>query len=150
MDKFVVGFAFSKNTDAVLLVKKLRPKWQRGLLNGIGGKIEKDENSPDAMNRECKEETGLTLDWTCRGVMQGKHDSWHGYDSGHAFQCYIFYAYSDNIYMAKQIEDESLVILKTSQIESTEIIETLSFLIPFGIYGKKRVLFKDVFMSLSY
>jgi len=54
-----LGFAF-KN-EKVLLIKKERPDWQKGLLNGPGGGIEKDEMPISAMVREFKEETGLEI-----------------------------------------------------------------------------------------
>lgn len=56
MTHYVCGFYFAN--DEVLLINKLKPDWQKGKLNGVGGKVEKDESSIDAMIREFKEETG--------------------------------------------------------------------------------------------
>ena len=57
-DRYVLGFAFDKH-DNVLLVQKTKPNWQAGLYNGIGGRIEAwDKNDADAMRREFKEEAG--------------------------------------------------------------------------------------------
>ena len=70
--RYVAGFLFKKR--AVLLIRKTRPEWQDGLLNGIGGKVEPGELPRDAMAREFEEETGLkTLpaDWTEYCVEQG-------------------------------------------------------------------------------
>lgn len=48
----------------VLLVRKTRPPWQHGLLNGIGGLIEPGESPRDAMAREFAEEVGVPVgDW---------------------------------------------------------------------------------------
>lgn len=64
MTDYVCGFMRDKNHD-VALVRKLKPKWQAGCLNGIGGAIESDEAPWHAMRREWKEETGHEhLDWT--------------------------------------------------------------------------------------
>lgn len=126
MDRFVVGFAFNENTDFVLLVRKLRPEWQKGCLNGIGGRIENDETSLDAMNRECKEETGLVLDWKHRGFMKGINDD------GQQFECDIFYAYSQNVFGYKQKEDEFLRLYRTRGISDERIVANLRFLIPYG------------------
>lgn len=143
---FVVGFAFSETAGSVLLINKLRPEWQRGLLNGIGGKIEEGETSLGAMHRECEEETGLSLNWLHKGVMQGKSSAVEGYtaDDGHTFQCYIYYAYSPDIFSFKQIEDEVLGIYNPQRIDHLLVVENLKFLIPFGMYSR------DVFMSLDY
>lgn len=56
--RYVVGFVFGDNNQ-VLLIRKNRPEKQKGLLNGIGGKIEVNENPSDAMVREAFEEAGL-------------------------------------------------------------------------------------------
>ena len=40
------------------VIKKERPVWQAGLLNAIGGHVEKGEYPVEAMQREFLEETG--------------------------------------------------------------------------------------------
>lgn len=58
--EYVLGFAFNLATESVLLIEKQKPDWQRGLLNGVGGKIEESDRQPhDAMSREFFEETGF-------------------------------------------------------------------------------------------
>lgn len=63
MIKMVVGFLFSG--PRVLLVRKTRPSWQAGLLNGVGGKVEDNETPIAAMYREFGEETShkAHIDW---------------------------------------------------------------------------------------
>jgi 8-oxo-dGTP diphosphatase len=60
MTEYVLGFAFDSNEE-VVLIRKNKPDWQRGLLNGVGGKIEENESSYAAMVREFHEETGVRL-----------------------------------------------------------------------------------------
>ena len=66
--EYVIGFAFDSENqglphhypfDRVALVMKNRPDWQKGLLNGIGGKIEPGETPLAAMKREFEEEAGV-------------------------------------------------------------------------------------------
>lgn len=57
--EFVVGFAFSDDRGQVLLIKKQKPTWQSGRLNGVGGKVEAGEEPQQAMIREFAEETKL-------------------------------------------------------------------------------------------
>lgn len=57
--KYVAGFVFDDEQRKVLLIRKLKPAWQKGLLNGIGGKIEDNEKPHDAMAREFEEECGV-------------------------------------------------------------------------------------------
>lgn len=66
MKRYVVGFLFSADGNRVVLVLKSKPAWQRGRLNGVGGKVEpSDASMRDAMIREWREETGDTseIDW---------------------------------------------------------------------------------------
>ena len=59
---YVLGFVFSDCLDSkVLLIEKTKPAWQKGKLNGIGGKIEPGETPLEAMVRETNEETGLSV-----------------------------------------------------------------------------------------
>lgn len=56
---------FDPELKDVLLIRKRRPKWQAGYLNGLGGKVFK-EQAGAAMAREFLEESGIkTLadDW---------------------------------------------------------------------------------------
>jgi 8-oxo-dGTP diphosphatase len=62
--KYVVGFMMDPTLSKVVLIRKLRPEWQSGRLNGVGGKVEDGEGAVQAMHREFKEETGVDgLDW---------------------------------------------------------------------------------------
>lgn len=65
---YVLGFAFrgdARGTE-VVLIRKTKPAWQAGKLNGVGGKIEAGEYCNVAMAREFEEETGVKTfctDW---------------------------------------------------------------------------------------
>jgi len=124
-NKYVVGFPFSEDRRSILLVRKLRPEWQKGKLNGIGGKTEPDENPTQAMHRECFEETGLNLEWKRYGLMTGINND------GQYFECHIFYAYGD-IFSYEQKEDEQLGIYCPDRTAGYGIVENLKWLIPFG------------------
>lgn len=60
MISYCLGFAFTDNDNFVVLIQKNKPAWQKGLLNGVGGKIEENELAHEAMVREFREETGIT------------------------------------------------------------------------------------------
>jgi 8-oxo-dGTP diphosphatase len=140
MDKFVVGFAFNMTKTKILLVKKRRPKWQEGCLNGIGGKIEDGEQPFDAMRRETLEEAGLELEWVYRGIMTGINND------GEPFECHIFYAYSNQILQFKQIEDELLGLYSPLTFHQYhKYISNLRYLIPYGMCEDG-----SYFMTLQY
>lgn len=52
LSRYVVGFLFDSEFRQVALIRKQKPQWQAGLLNGIGGKIEYGENN-DGSSFEC-------------------------------------------------------------------------------------------------
>jgi len=65
MKKYVLGFAFSEDKKAVVLILKDKPDWQKGKWNGVGGKVElSDQSNAQAMVREFYEETGVQTELT--------------------------------------------------------------------------------------
>jgi len=70
--EYVLGFLFNRAGDQVVLIEKQTPEWQRGQLNGVGGKIEVGETPRQAMEREFAEEAGVLFqDWECIILMSG-------------------------------------------------------------------------------
>src|SRR5436309_3669493 len=77
MQGYVCGFLFSPDRRRVLLIRKRRPAWQAGRLNGVGGKIEPGEGPGQAMRREFREEAGLDVaDWQPAVELTGS--DWRG------------------------------------------------------------------------
>ena len=72
--RYVVGFMLSADMSQVVLIQKNRPAWQRGRLNGVGGKIDStDSSSLSCMIREFEEETGLVVkSWQLFCTLTGK------------------------------------------------------------------------------
>jgi len=102
--KYVVGFLFSYTLEYVALIRKQKPEWQAGLLNGIGGKIEPGEKPEAAMEREFKEETGCHHNaWRKFCVMSGNNND------GSEFELFCFWKRGD------------LTRLKSMEVEKVEI-----------------------------
>jgi len=100
--EYVLGIALSADRRKILLIRKLTPEWQRGLLNGIGGKIETGETPIQAMLREFKEETGVitTLNhWSSLGTIESD-----------VFKVFVFCSFDDLIYEARTVEKEVVEI----------------------------------------
>jgi 8-oxo-dGTP diphosphatase len=53
---YTVGFLFSFDKQKVALIRKQRPDWQKGRLNGVGGHVEIGETALQCMGREFHEE----------------------------------------------------------------------------------------------
>lgn len=69
--EYVLGFLFNGSRTSVVLIRKNKPDWQRGFLNGVGGSIEKGESPIAAMRREAKEEANVSPDWQQFATMDG-------------------------------------------------------------------------------
>jgi 8-oxo-dGTP diphosphatase len=113
---YVLGFLFSKDREYVALIKKSRPEWQAGLLNGIGGKIEAGESELEAMQREFLEEAGVDtrdLDvWDKFRVM---------YFQGGRVSC--FRAFSDKIGFVHTETDEEVSIIRVEDLLNSCVLE---------------------------
>ena len=102
MKEYVLGFAFDLKKNKVLLLEKEKPIEQKGLLNGIGGKVELNEDDLEAIIREFFEETGIQTvdqDWVKVGTMNYDH-----------FKIHLFATNSCNIYHAKSTTDEKVSV----------------------------------------
>lgn len=122
MTKYVVGFLFDNERRRVVLIRKLRPHWQKGCLNGVGGKIEGIEAASEAMVREFKEETGaIVYNWNYVAVLQGSD-----------FVVHVFSAAdTDALMSARTMTDESVVVLEVNKLlERNDVISNLHWLIP--------------------
>lgn len=125
MEKWVVGFLFCK--DQVLLIRKKRPSWHMGQLNGMGGKIEEGESPREAMKRECKEECGLEVDWHHYVTIRAGNHGW---------SLWVFRAFTHQKYLSqmKQLTDEELILIPVGAVLGIDdLVDKLSWLIPLAL-----------------
>lgn len=101
---YVLGFLFGENpTRRIALIRKNKPEWQKGLLNGIGGKVESGESPYSAMVREFHEETGVRIErgWLAYCTMRSAN-----------FQCDVFKVTdSDALLKVATTTDEEVVVV---------------------------------------
>lgn len=126
MLRAVCGFYFSSDLSRVVLVKKERPEWQRGLYNGVGGKVEDGEFARDAMAREFEEETGVRVEtWEpfCR----------HGHEAS-LFEVTYFRAFGDRVYECRTTTDEEVVLENPARPVSRDLwVANLAWIIPMAM-----------------
>ena len=125
LTKYVLGFMLSQEYGQVALIKKQRPAWQHGLLNGIGGHIEEGERAVVAMAREFAEETGvqtITDSWIHRLTMVS--DSW----------ICLVYAFMCDCSLVdvglRTMTDEEVVVYSFPLQEDDKMISNLRWIIP--------------------
>lgn len=131
MISYVLGFCFNENCDAVALILKNKPDWQKGFYNGIGGKVEPGERGEEAMIREFKEETGLLNEkWLHYCTMEGPDgrdpDMWI---------VYVFHSVvSDaDFYRIRSAEAGKVMCWPLRSLPNLNMISHLTWLIPLAL-----------------
>ena len=125
MKEYVLGFLFSNDRERVALIKKTRPAWQAGFLNGVGGKIETGESPLQAMVREFHEEANfLHNDWTLFATMTNSQ-----------FIVHCFKATTDLIDEVMTMTEEEVVVTFVDEIGVGlhTVIPNLHWLIPMAL-----------------
>ena len=116
---YVCGFLFSRDRSRALLIRKRRPAWQAGTLNGVGGKIEPTDANPlAAMTREFHEEAGVQVtEWQEVLTLTGPD-----------FHTHFYRAFAD-LSAARAVTDEQLEIHPTKNLPP-DTIPNLHWMIP--------------------
>ena len=118
---YVCGFLFSPDKEYVVLIRKQKPLWQAGSLNGVGGKIEEGETPMEAMRREFKEETGVDVLYWKEFATLGSGQDWrvHFFTADHPWYSSV-----------RTQESEEIEIHKVADIPRQVMIPNLRWLIP--------------------
>lgn len=110
--RYVLGFAFHGEPAerTVVLLEKRTPEWQRGRLNGVGGKIEAGETPVEAMIREFEEEVGVKTSPRAWQLYVRMH--------GEDWECHVFRANLNNEQAkeVKRTEAEQPVFVRVDDI----------------------------------
>lgn len=120
----VLGFAFSEDKTNVVLIRKNRPEWQAGLLNGVGGKLDRelDEGYDGCMVREFFEETGVKVkNWQCYCILRSPEAVVH-----------VFKAVCDLDQVVTK-KDEKIEIIAVDSLMIHSMVEDLKWLIPMAL-----------------
>lgn len=129
---YVAGFLIDPADGSVLLVRKLRPAWQAGKLNGIGGHIEAGETPAVAMRREFAEEAGLD-------VADFEHFAYLSFPAG---AVWFFRAFAPAAVLAgaSTMTDESIECWSLTDLAcgGGPALPNLSWLLPLAAYRSDR------------
>lgn len=133
MIEYVAGFLFSEDLTHVMLIKKEKPDWQKGLYNAVGGKIEKNETALQAINREVLEETGVTgIDWKLSTILSSEEKEEYyipfvdirgrtAVAERPVWRVRFFEGFSDNIYNCESKTDEQVDLFLTDDLPFNKI-----------------------------
>lgn len=124
---YVVGLMFSADHSQVALIRKSKPEWQAGKLNGIGGKVDLGEDAPAAMVREFLEESGVeTTPHQWRHFLE--------LNGGEKFQVDCFVT-SGDLLALKSTEEEQIEISFTAALHPLrqDVVENLPWIVGLAI-----------------
>lgn len=114
MIQYVCGFLFSPDYEHVVLVRKNKPEFLKGNLNGVGGKVELGESIQKAMSREFMEETGVPIGSSIWNIFCSL-ESETGREK--PYIVYFLYATSKLYNYAKTMEEEYVDIYEVSELK---------------------------------
>ncbi len=133
--EYVLGFLFDSDKNNVALIEKQKPDWQKGYLNGIGGKIEVEDRlyvktSNDAwavaMSREFEEEAGVATDaksWRHFATLNG---------CGWIVYCFTN-ADSDALEKVETKTNEQVHVVPVEVASELQVLSNLTWLIPMAL-----------------
>lgn len=143
--RYVLGFAFQG--DFVWLIRKLRPAWQAGRINGVGGKVEGQETYHDCMAREFEEETGVATkpeDWRHFATLGGEYPDGHKNGQRWLMPCFTIELPEDA--EPRTMEDEEVVAYPFKEAFTAAVygygsfLPNLAWLIPLARDGTPQVV----------
>lgn len=138
----VLGFAFNPSLTEVLLIRKTKPDWQAGRLNGLGGKIEPNERMNEAMAREFEQECGIhtgAVEWQYFHTMRGPNWEVHSF-------CMVI----DDLSAAEKMEEERPVIVRVDELPSWALLDNVHWLVLLAINFLKPEGQKPYHTTTSY
>jgi 8-oxo-dGTP diphosphatase len=125
MQRYACGYLIDPDRR-VVLIRKNRPAWQAGRLNGVGGHVEPGETPVEAMRREFFEETGLDVDgW--------QHFATVAWSTGET-NFYRRFADAALLDAARTVTDEVIEVHPFDGIPWQETVPSLAWLLPLALY----------------
>lgn len=148
MKDYTLGFMFSEDSSKVLLILKDRPEWQKGKLNGIGGKWEEGDGVDLGVtqSREFFEETGiktLKKDWHLFCIIEGTEtEDKTGTEKGSGYRIWCYRTFSEKLHTARTMETENPIVIEVDFLKAG-LIQTLpnvNWLVPMALHTEGIVL----------
>lgn len=133
MKEWVLTFLFDGSKQNVLLIKKERPEFQKGLLNGIGGSVEPYETYVDAAVRELKEEANIDIS----GFDLTKIGS---FGDGRSWRVVMFKGRWDGEFSS--LTDEQVVKIPVKDLQNMNKMSNLDWMIPLCLDEKMGVEYR--------
>ena len=121
---YVLALLFTTDRRRVVLMRKLRPAWQAGRVNALGGKLLSGESAAAAARREVREEAGVDVpEPSWREILVWRDP---------IYRMHVLSAFDDVANRASTAEDQEIFLAATDDLPR-ESIDNLRWLIPLAL-----------------
>ena len=128
MKNYVLGFLFNNDFTQVMVIRKNKPQWQAGRMNGLGGHVEPQEPLAIAMRREFREESGQDVEgWSTFGRL-------HGAD----WQVFLYWAIKPEAMVCNVCDEGTVLPVFVDELHKHPVLPNLHYLIPMAINHATR------------
>jgi 8-oxo-dGTP diphosphatase len=119
---YVLALLFTANRRQVVLMRRMRPLWQAGRVNALGGRLVIGESPGDAARREVREESGVDVkEWTEVLVWDDAE-----------YRMHVMRAVSALASTARTMEDQEVFLADVESLPAN-VIDNLRWLVPLAL-----------------
>jgi 8-oxo-dGTP diphosphatase len=119
---YVLALLYSADLRQVVLMRRTRPLWQAGRVNGLGGGLMAGETAAAAARREVREECGVDVaDW--REVLVWEDAQ---------YVMHVMSAVSEHAGEARTLEDQEVFLADVDALPHN-VIDNLRWLVPLAL-----------------
>jgi 8-oxo-dGTP diphosphatase len=120
--EYVLALLYTADAKQVVLMRRTRPAWQAGRVNGLGGAIVMGELPAEAARREVREECGVdVVEWAEVLVWADAE-----------YRMHVMRAVSDLARGARTVEDQEVFLADVDALPEN-VIDNLRWLVPLAL-----------------
>ncbi len=144
---YTYTLGFIKRKDEILLVNREKKPW-KGSWNGVGGKLNINENIKDCIVREIEEETGITF--LPNQIEDKGYLTWNSFDAmGQGLHIFLITLADDFEYNTPVLTNEGILDWKKiewiNDFENYGVADNIPYFLPTVLFDKDRYHYHCIF-----